>query len=155
MCGLPFAGKSTAAAELSNEIGARIVSIDEIKTSLDLRDVWEEMAADDWAQIFEKAAALTTEELRNGRSVIYDSTNHTRAGRDVLRKLAQDAGAIARVVFVDTSVEAVESRWRSNRTHKDRMDLSEWALRRALEDYEPPRAEDDVVEWRSGDGHGP
>jgi predicted kinase len=32
MCELPFAGKSTAAVKLSDELGISVVSIDEIKT---------------------------------------------------------------------------------------------------------------------------
>lgn len=147
MCGLPFAGKSTAAAKLSRRTGARVVGIDDIKTSLGLRDVWERMSPDDWATIFTTAAAQVKEELQAGRSVIYDSTNHTRASRDALRELARDADAKPQVVFLDVPLDTVESRWLANRTRQDRMDLPEWAFRRALEDYEPPWGEDDVLPW--------
>lgn len=152
MCGLPFAGKSTVATRLSAELGALVVSIDEIKTSLGLRDVWEDMSADDWNRIFSKAAELVTRELRGGRSVIYDSTNHTRASRDALRELARRGGGKARVLFLDASVEEVESRWRSNKERPERMDLSEWAFRKTLEDFEPPKDEDEVVRLGVDDG---
>lgn len=147
MCGLPFAGKSAVAARLSDELGALVVSVDAVKASFGLRDVWEHVSADSWNEIFSAAAALVTQELREGRNVIYDSTNHTRASRDALRELAQAGGGRAKVVFLDVAVKEVESRWRLNQKSKQRMDLSEWAFRKTLEDFERPRGEDDVVRW--------
>jgi hypothetical protein len=147
MCGLPFAGKTTAAAQLSRELVVRVVSIDEIKASLGLRDLWEEMQPSAWDEIFTRAADLVTRELRSGRSVIYDSTNHTKASRDALRELAHRAGAEARVIFVDVPVAEAEERWRLNKARRLRMDLSDWAFRKTVEDFEPPADEADVVKW--------
>ena len=128
MCGLPFAGKSTLAKRIANEVGCEIVEIDAIKTSLGLRDVWQEMRAEDWQTIFDEAIRRIRAELIAGRSVIHDSANQTRASRDILREIAAALDCESKVLFVDVPFETVHARWLENKQTGVRMDLPDWAV---------------------------
>ncbi len=138
MCGLPFAGKSRLAKELSENRGWKVVAVDEIKTKRGLRDVWQDMKPEDWTDIFAEAERQTERELLGGRSVIYDSTNHTKHSRDKLRELAKRCHCSAKLILVDVSPDVAEFRWKANKESGERMDLPEWAFRTALGDWEPP-----------------
>lgn len=138
MCGLPFSGKSTLAQKMYEENGWKIVSIDHIKAKKGLRDTWKGMNVSDWRDIFAEAEHQTENELCKGRSVIYDSTNHTKQSRDKLRRIAKKCKCTSRVIFADVSPKTAKSRWMTNKDSNKRMDLPEWAFQAVIRDWESP-----------------
>lgn len=147
MCGLPFSGKSVLAKKLSEKKGFDLVEIDAIKSGYGLRDVWEHMKAEDWDKIFNDSFSQAANSMRAGRSIIYDSTNHTRKSRDELRALAERNDANSSVIFVDVSVDAAKERWHQNKETDKRMDLPEWAFNAALNSWEPPTEDENVLHY--------
>lgn len=102
MCGLPNAGKSTRAKQLSKDTGAVIVSTDEMTVEL-FRVGFS--FAEIWKEIFIKIKAL----LESGNSVILDHTALTKAERKALLGICcQDVRKIC--IFVNTPVEVIEKR---------------------------------------------
>jgi len=147
LCGLPFSGKSVLAEMLKQRCGFEVVSIDAIKTEHGLRDVWQDMAAGDWQDIFDESFLLIRQALGRGNSVIHDSANQTRESRDQLRAIAQELGVPAQVIFVDVPPELAWQRWQANKDSKERMNLPEWAINAAMTNYEPPGKDEGVVTY--------
>lgn len=144
LCGLPYSGKTTLSHRMVERLRCELVSIDTMKASRGLSDVWEEMTAAQWQSIFEEARSTTRNALAARRDVVYDSANQDRASRDVLRALAREALADTVVVWIDAPPELVGARW-SAAGERLGPRLPEWAMRAALQTYEPPTDEDDVI----------
>lgn len=138
LCGLPYSGKSVLAKKLHKKYGWKIVEIDEIKMRHGFADVWQEMEAKDWDEIFDESFEAIKQELRAGKSVIYDSANLTKESRDKLRDIAKKFSAETRLIFLDISTEEAISRWRENQEKKFRHHLPEWALKAAVKSFQPP-----------------
>lgn len=77
MIGPPGCGKSYYAEKLYGYNGAKIVSSDDIRKKL----YGDETVQKDHGKVFGIAHYLVAEELREGRSVIFDATNVTQDNR--------------------------------------------------------------------------
>ncbi len=145
MCGLPFSGKSELAKKLADHFNWDIVEIDTIKSQLGFRDIWKAMKPDDWQKIFDISFQPITHSLKQGKSVIHDSTNQTKIARDTLRKIAQEMGCKSSVVYLDISFDEAKKRWKKNRITKQRMDLPKWAFDAACDNFESPVNEKNAI----------
>lgn len=142
MCGLPYSGKTVLAKKLHKKYGWRIVEIDEIKMRHGFADIWQDMKIEDWNEIFNESFEIVRNQLGAGRSIIYDSANLTRESRDKLRNIAKEFDVETKIVFLGISVEEMESRWQENKKKKHRHHLPEWAIRAAIETYQPPTTDE-------------
>ncbi len=150
MCGIPFAGKSTLARRLAVHCGWPIVAVDAIveELSIDLGEHAGDQGA--WAMAMAEGNHRLRALLAAGESVVYDTANHTRRNRDRCRRIAIQAEATFRLVWVDVPVDVARDRLLVNRRIADREDVPDPAFRYIVDSFEPPLDEPDVVCWRPG-----
>ena len=105
LCGLPFSGKSLLSKEIEKTTSIKRVSFD---------DMWDVLKQSDKNITYEIALKKIEKklvcELKNNNSVIYDSVNLSSEHRNKLKKLAEEAGAQAIVVYLKTPVEEIYRR---------------------------------------------
>jgi predicted kinase len=145
MCGIPFAGKSTIARELSDRCGMALVSVDAIVIDLALdlgADAGNQRA---WARAMAEGFARSRELLAKGESVVYDNANHTRRNRDRCRRVAEQAGARFRLAWIDTPVATARQRLLDNRGSPLRRDVPDASFDEIVARFEPPLDEPDVI----------
>ena len=146
LCGLPYSGKTYVARQILAATECRYVSIDEILERLGYD--WEANRlpdADGWKNVFQISYDESDHALQGGKSVLYDSTNHTKASRDVLREVAKKAGSDARIIFLDTPADVVRGRWERNKTTRERFVLSQALLEQTINALERPMVDEDVI----------
>jgi predicted kinase len=61
-------------------------------------------------QLYDLLNTRTTELLRAGTSVVFDTNFNFRADRDLLQKIANDAGATMTIIWVTTAVDIAKQR---------------------------------------------
>ena len=148
MCGLSFSGKTTLARAIANATESVIVSYDELYATR--RDP-AVTGLDEWYQLI----ALMDDEVRGhlaaGRSVVVDNLNEDLVDRDRLRGVAEESGADAVVVFVDTPPEVAVTRLRANERTKERGATTERHFEFVRSKLEPPGPPERCVAFRPGD----
>ncbi|NTW89626.1 MAG: ATP-binding protein [Candidatus Moranbacteria bacterium] len=151
LCGLPYSGKTYAARKILDAVPCVYVSVDDILEALGYD--WNAGKLPDekgWESVMDISYRRTREALWDSKNVLYDSTNHTKISRDELRKVADDAGAGSRVVFVDAPAGVVRRRWEENKTSRKRFVLSEELLDMTIDALEVPGSDEDpwiVARW--------
>lgn len=105
MCGFPFSGKSTFAKEVENNTSIVRVSFDEMW--VDLLKKIPELTYDIAIPYIDKQIE---DVLKQGVSVIYDSTNLKAKRRTDLIYLAERAGAEGVIVYIPTTIEEMYAR---------------------------------------------
>jgi predicted kinase len=151
MVGAGFAGKSTLAKAIADQLGIVLVSQDaHYFTHKDELPSW----SDDTRQGWEKLLVMVRENIRRslaaGHSVVFDNTNLTRRERDELRKLADEAGARAVVVFLDTPAAVLDERQARNKITKERHDVEQHYLDDAKAKLEIPASNESVYVFAPG-----
>ncbi len=103
---------------------------------------------------WEEVASLSYKEsqnaLLNSSNVLYDSTNHTKASRDVLRNIASEVGAGTKIIYIDVPVDMVRKRWEENKINKKRFVLDEKLLDLTINALEVPTVDENP--WVFEDG---
>lgn len=135
MCGLPFAGKSTAARSLAVSEDAEIVELDAINAELGLGAV---ITPEQWARSYAASFDRLQRILATGQSAIFDATNFTRSQRDRLRQIASGAGADAVIAYVPIERSEAERRWLTNRRTGARPDVRDTDFTLVADGFEPP-----------------
>jgi predicted kinase len=146
LCGFPYAGKSYVANEVLKHTDAVLVSIDAIFRAHGFD--WNTNTLpkeDEWHHIFNESYEKAKEALKHGKNILYDSTNQTIAGRDVLRDVAHSVGADARVVFITSSVEKVWERWEENQKNPIRSIVSKALVQTTIDSFEEPLENENVI----------
>ena len=150
LCGLPYSGKTHLAREILEKTDCAYVSIDRILESLGYD--WDSSKLPDeagWKKVFGISYEQAKNFLRNGQNVLYDSTNHTKESREILRRIAREAGANARLIYIDVPVEVVRERWEKNREINERFVLSKKLLDSTIEAMEIPGEDEDVLRLKN------
>lgn len=145
LCGFPFAGKTTVARKMVNELGFRRVSIDEINNE---RGVWDEekgLSPEEWTKTYQEAYRRIDALLSQGESVIDDSANFTREQRDCLRAIAHAYDATSVVIFLDTPLAEAQRRWQENRQTTVRADVRDSDFVHVIEHFELPTEDEQVL----------
>ena len=146
LCGLPFSGKSTLAAELSSRLPAALVSLDAINAERGL-DGGQGIAEEEWARTHEIARGRTAALLDGGHSVV-DDTFCWRSLRDAFRAIATARGLATRVVFVDPPFEEIARRRRENDRARRRAPIDDAVFARVVASFEPPEEDETAGEDR-------
>ena len=149
-CGLPFAGKSTAAKALSVRTGWPIVQLDAINAERGVGLNGAPIATEDWQRTYSEAYRRLANHLADGQTVIFDHGNFSRRERDAVREIARAAGADVRFIYVRISVDEARHRLLRNREAHDRHDVRDDNFEQALEMFEPPDREPDVFDMVEG-----
>ncbi len=149
LCGLAFAGKSTLAAALEAELGARVVSLDEINARRGLAG-GAGIADEEWRRTHRLALAELEEALRQPGAVVIDDTNCWRWLRDAYRAVAAANGRPTVVLHLDVPLEEALARLRRNRDDPRRAPVREDVLLALADSFEAPAADERtlVVSWR-------
>lgn len=152
-CGLPFAGKSTAARALSSRMAVSIVELDAINSERGVGLNGSIIEQADWDRTYAEAYRRLSEYLAQGQTVIFDHGNFSRGEREAVREIARSAGAGVCFVYVRVSEEEARGRWLRNRETHERYDVRDDNFALALRLFDPPDEEPDVLELDQLDEH--
>ncbi len=143
LVGLPYSGKSTLSKVLADKFDLQVVSVDsEIKKSGLKVD---QMSQEDWNLVYSEAYRQIKLALQGSKSVLFDMGNLKRSERDTARRIAQENGADYKLIYVKTPIGEIKRRWGANAETKERGQLSENGLNRALEMWEEPSEEENPL----------
>lgn len=146
LCGFPYAGKSYIAKQLLEKTDVAFVSIDDIFHTYGFD--WNSNKLPDtetWEQIFNESYEQIKQTLREGKNVLYDSTNQTVVSRDKLRQVANSVGAETKVVFIKSPVEAVWKRWEENQKSRSRSVVDKQLIQQTIDMFEEPTEAEKVI----------
>lgn len=144
LCGLPYAGKTHLAQSILKSTACVYVSVDSILEKLGYD--WNTNNLPDekgWEEVMNTSYQKSKQALLDSHNVLYDSTNHTKASREVLRNIAYEAGAKIQVIYIDASVPIVKKRWEENKASKKRFVLDEGLLDTTINALEIPTDDED------------
>lgn len=146
LCGFPYAGKSFVAIELKKSTDVIYVAIDDIfhRHGFD----WNTNTlpnSDEWQNIFDESYEMSKIALQDGKNVLYDSTNQTRASRDKLHEVAGSVGAETVVIYVQCSPEMIWKRWEKSVTEKNRPIVSRDLVQMTIDQFEVPAEDENVI----------
>lgn len=150
LCGLPYSGKTYIAKQILQNLSAEYVSIDAIFKGQGFDWSSNHLPNEKgWEEIFTMSYQQSQEALKKGLNVLYDSTNHTKASRDILRKVATDVGADVKVLWIDTTPEIVWKRWEDNLSTKKRPVVDKTLVEATINTFEQPTEDEAVVYYRT------
>ncbi len=146
LCGFPYAGKSYIAKEIQKSIDVVYVAIDDIfhRHGFD----WNTNTLpnnDEWRNIFDESYKISKDALKEGRNVLYDSTNQTLASRDKLREVACSVGAKTIVIYIQSSPETVWKRWEKSTLEKSRPSVCKDLVQMTIDQFEAPADAENVI----------
>lgn len=155
VCGLSFAGKSTLAHALAQQLGYAEVDVDDTKADLHGPDVQDAtLTRAEWDHIYAETDRHILQHLTSGTSVIDASRNFTRAERDHLRTLVAAQGYDSVVIHVTTSEASARQRWQTNRTNPSRRDVTDADFEDIVRAMEPPSDDEQPLRFHSDDDVG-
>jgi len=114
MSGMSFAGKTTLAAQLSNKLNIPVIDPDKVSNEMGLGLNGEFIPEEIWRQIHAESEKRVKKLLKEGKSLIYDTTALNKIQRDNLRKLAISAKAKPIVIVINISRDEAYRRWADN-----------------------------------------
>lgn len=115
--GMSFAGKSILAKAISEHKGVAVIDPDAVRIEMSLGLNGEFLPAEQWATIHAEAEARAKTILKEGRSLVYDTTAFNKDQRAELRDVACQCGALPVVIAVKIDREEAYRRWvRNNQT---------------------------------------
>ncbi len=146
LCGFPYSGKSFVAKELKKSTNVVYIAIDDIfhRHGFD-RNTNTLPNSDEWQNIFDESYTASMEALTEGKNVLYDSTNQTRASRDKLREVARSVGIETMVIYVQCSPETVWKRWVVNQKNPNRSVVSKDLIQMTIDQFEVPTDAENVI----------
>ncbi len=135
MCGLPGAGKTTAARRLGKDLRAVRLAPDEWMDALGI-DLWDEGMRTRLERTFWD---LAQELLRLGQSVILESGFWLRSDRDEKRTGAREIGAAVELRYLDVPIDELMRRSRQrSATEVGAPKISQDDMERFAALFQPP-----------------
>jgi predicted kinase len=144
MCGLSFAGKSTFASGLTEELGAQLISLDLINAERGLYG-GQGIPLAEWAATGRIAHERVDALLRQRRHVVVDDTGSPRFLRDEWRATAEKHGCPFFIVWVRIDPELQRERVLANRSKGERHDVIDTVMADHVAGFEPPVNEDPLI----------
>lgn len=146
MLGYPGSGKTTTAKVIHKLTGAVHLWADDIR-----REKFGEPSYthEENLALYEYLNGVTAQVLGSGRSVIFDTNFNFYKDREHLRKIADEAGAQAVVVWVTTSKEVARERATHDAHMQDTRvlgNMPEATFDRMSKNLEEPRPDELVIE---------
>lgn len=136
LCGLSFSGKTSLAQKIAECLPVTIISFDAIyeelrqKTGDDLSPQPEV-----WDQVKQTALLSLSENLQEGRNVVWDSTNPLREHREELIEIGDCFGAQS---IVNTPLDEIRRRRQKNKFTHERSDSGSDYFEQRLRIWENP-----------------
>lgn len=151
--GLPFSGKTTLARTLCKSTGYTLISWDEIRKQEE--ELFNFLQKEDksvrWEHTRRVGLLRVDHALARGKSVIYDAVNPTLQYRTALRETATKRKATPVLIYMNTSLDVVESRIQANRITPHRPDIQNENFAIILDSFEPPLPDEHPIEFNSTD----
>ena len=143
-CGFPFAGKTTLAKILEQQLGFIRIDLDQINTML-----WQRgpRSSEEWERTYAESYRQLGEALEAGHSVLYDATNFTLAQREYLRGIAAAYHRPAQVIYVALSESEARQRWLHNRLTHERYDVRDEDFEHVVAHFEEPEPSEQVIRY--------
>ena len=147
LCGFIGAGKTTFAKQLEERTGAVRITKDEWLIRMVGNDPTIEGYADFDARMCGLSRDVAFRLAANGIDVIIDEGVWEKEQRDIMRRRAEDVGAHAVVILLDTPIETIRERVARRNTDvaPDAFTISEDLLDHYLPCWEPPGEGEDYV----------
>ncbi len=148
MVGVGFSGKSTLAKQIAENKKAVLVSQDDVW--FEKEKEWEinEDSDEDWERVIKISEQKVKEFLMQGKSVVFDHLNHQLGHREGLRKIADECGAKAVVIYLDTPQKVREERKNKNLKTQERHDVKQDYLDEAITELEVPKENEKVFVFK-------
>jgi len=148
MCGVGFSGKSTLSKKIAEYTGSVLVSQDgmyfEKKDELNI----DQDDDNQWQMLSGFCHERILENLKLGKSVVFDDVALRFEHREKLRELARSVGANTKVIFLDTPIEIQKERQMRNLITKERHDVEQRYLDQAIAELEIPTENENVFVFR-------
>lgn len=141
LTGVSFAGKSVLAKAISERKGIAVIDPDAVRIEMGLGLDGEFLPAEQWATIHAEAEDRARSILKEGQSLIYDTTAFNKNQRDELRDLACQCGALPVVVAVKIEREEAYRRWERNNETLERFTVHLDDFNMCAEAFEYPHGE--------------
>ena len=141
--GLPYAGKTTLVHELVRRFGFTAISVDEFIDQGGY--VVERMTQADWDRVYTQAFQGLRNHLLRNKTVVFDGGSLKRSERDTLKRIAEEAGALAKLIYINTPRDVIGKRWLENQTSKVRDHVEETTMDKALDMFEEPQREENPI----------
>ncbi len=152
LVGLPYSGKSTLTKTLADKFGLQVVSVDSEIKKRGLKV--DQMSQENWNLVYSEAYKQIRLTLQSGKSTLFDMGNLKRLERATARLIAQENGADYKLIYVKTPIGEIKRRWEANAKTKERGQLSQNGLDRALEMWEEPSSEEGPLVFNYSDNIG-
>lgn len=143
LTGLPYAGKTTLTKELVSRFGFPVVSMDDIMDRDGLDS--DTMTMDDWLRVYSEGYDQLKALLDEGKSVVLDLGNLKRSERETARQIAKSKGAQHKLLYLKLSKEELRHRWEKNAELKERGQLSDATLERAIGMFAEPTPDENPI----------
>lgn len=147
MSGLPFSGKSTLSKKISQSLGIKRISFDEVWVDIPVIPGNDDI--EKWRYISQKCDDLVVDELKNNRSVIYDNLGDRPNNRDKMRQLAINNNADFKIIYINISKEKVINRRQENLKLQSRAQVSDENFNNALNSFEIPTPSENPIIYNS------
>jgi len=145
MVGLPYSGKTTLRHVLAKRFGFGVVSVDEI-----IAERWqkiERMSPADWNSVYQETYSRLKRLLADSRTVIFDSCNLYQHEREGARRVAENAGANFKLIYINTSPAEVRKKWLLNQETKERSSLEKDFFEMTIRIFEKPTPEENPLTY--------
>ena len=145
LSGIAFAGKTTFAKKLVTSLGFVHVSTDEISIEKGFYPNDESIPVAHWRETYAEAYRRIDQALCEGKRVMFDHANHTRAGRDEVRAFATKYGLKTVVIFFDVNRTTAKNRWLQNLKTQKRFDVRQEDFLEVVNMFERPTEDENVL----------
>ena len=146
MCGYPYSGKTVLAKEIAHHFGYERIDIDEVLSGHGYTSFDDpRIKSEELSQFFEECYDKIRTFLKDGKSVIFDTSNPSLALRQNLANMASECGAASMVIYLDLPKELIYERWRDNNETQKRMQITERTLEEAFSEMEKPSESENVL----------
>jgi predicted kinase len=145
MCGVGFSGKSTLAKKISEHTGAVLISQDGMFFELEKKLSLDEDSDEQWRMLLDMCKEKILENLKEGKSVVFDNTNTRFEHREELREFLKQVDVKTKVVFLDTPIEIQKQRQQKNKETGQRHDVKQEYLDQAIAELEIPTESENVL----------
>lgn len=145
LTGLPYSGKTTLTNELTSRFGFSSVSMDDIMDEKGYEV--EEMTQDDWNEVYSEGYEKLKKILSQGETVVLDLGNLKKSERQTAKGIAKSLNVKSKLIYLNAPVDEINARWERNEQTKERGQLEEVTLKRALDMFETPTVDEDYIAY--------
>lgn len=147
LCGMPYSGKSTLAAQLAPMFDAKVISLDAINEERGLGFGGDgHIPPAEWEQTHQLAMERIRVLFACGCSVVLDDTGAYLWLRDRYRLWAKEMGVSFAVLYCDVGLDVLRQRMAENLANPTRPHVQPDVFEQLAEVFEPPYPEErDVV----------